>query len=79
MFPLSVDWYVTVLDLGTWGAIYTKGFDRQVVSIGAAAKVTKQTINRQRIYPPRSNPADILAAGAPVVQRPPSTSYEQAV
>ena len=31
MLPLSVDWYVTVLDLGSWGAVYTKGFDRQVV------------------------------------------------
>jgi NADH dehydrogenase len=74
MLPLSVDWYVTVLDLGNWGAIYTKGFDRQVVSTGAAAKDTKRTINRQRIYPPRSRDSgEILAAAAPVVQRPPVT------
>jgi NADH dehydrogenase len=75
MLPLAVDWYVTVLDLGEWGAIYTKGFDREVVSTGAPAKDTKQTINRQRIYPPRSrDPAEILGAAAPVVQRPPVTA-----
>jgi NADH:ubiquinone reductase (H+-translocating) len=74
MLPLSVDWYVTVLDLGNWGAVYTKGFDRQVVSTGAAAKDTKRTINRRRIYPPRSrDPEEILAAAAAIVQRPPAT------
>lgn len=75
MLPLAVDWYVTVLDLGKWGAVYTKGFDRQVVSTGASAKDTKRAINRQRIYPPRTrNPMEILAAAAPVVQRPPATA-----
>jgi NADH:ubiquinone reductase (H+-translocating) len=74
MLPLALDWYVTVLDLGDWGALYTTGFDRQVVSTGAAAKATKRTINRQRIYPPRSHdPREILAAAAAIVQRPPAT------
>ena len=54
MIPLRIDWYVTVLDLGTWGALYTIGWDRQVLSTGDDAKVVKQTINRQRIYPPRT-------------------------
>jgi NADH dehydrogenase len=75
MLPLRIDWYVTVLDLGAWGAVYTEGWDRQVVSVGAAAKKTKQTINRVRIYPPRTGRAeDILAAAAPVVQGAPPTS-----
>jgi len=72
MIPLRIDWYVTVLDLGTWGALYTVGWDRQVLSIGHDAKVIKQTINHKRIYPPRTGTReDILAAAAPVVQAPP--------
>jgi NADH dehydrogenase len=74
LLPLHIDWYVTVLDLGAWGALYTVGWDRQVRTTGAAAKVTKQTINRQRIYPPlNGSRADLLAAAAPSVQAPPYT------
>jgi NADH:ubiquinone reductase (H+-translocating) len=72
LLPLRIDWYVTVLDLGPAGALYTVGWDRRVVSTGIAAKETKQMINCRRIYPPRSRlRADILAAAAPVVQAPP--------
>jgi NADH dehydrogenase len=72
MLPLRIDWYVTVLDLGDWGALYTTGWDRRVLSTGAAAKVTKETINHRRIYPPRHGTrAEILAAAAPIVQAPP--------
>ncbi|HEY4848901.1 MAG TPA: FAD-dependent oxidoreductase [Methylocella sp.] len=72
MLSLHIDWYVTCLDLGPWGAVYTQGWDRQVAAKGAAAKHTKEIINRQRIYPPRSrNRREILAAAAPVVQAPP--------
>lgn len=74
MIPLDIDWYVTVLDLGAWGALYTEGWDRKVRTTGATAKVTKQTINRERIYPPRSGSrADLFAAAAPSVQAPPKT------
>jgi len=79
MLPLSIDWYVTVLDLGPWGALYTEGWDRRVVAVGTTAKQTKQTINCQRIYPPRSgNRAEILAAAAPTVQRPPAFGRQAA-
>jgi NADH dehydrogenase len=72
MLPLHIDWYVTVLDLGTWGALHTVGWNRQLYTSGAPAKVTKQVINQQRIYPPRNGVrADILAAAAPTVQKPP--------
>jgi NADH:ubiquinone reductase (H+-translocating) len=72
MLGLRIDWYVTVLDLGTWGALYTVGWDRRVLSTRHPAKVTKETINHKRIYPPRTGErADILAAAAPVVQAPP--------
>jgi NADH:ubiquinone reductase (H+-translocating) len=69
---LEIGYYVTCLDLGAWGAVYTQGWDRQVAATGAAAKETKRMINCQRIYPPRSrNPAEILAAANPIIQAPP--------
>jgi len=70
--PLEIGYYVTCLDLGAWGAVYCQGWDRQVAVTGAAAKETKRTINRERIYPPRNGvAADILATAAPVTQAPP--------
>jgi NADH:ubiquinone reductase (H+-translocating) len=70
--PLRIDWYVTVLDLGPWGAVYMEGWERKVISTGEIAKKTKQTINCQRIYPPLTgNRSEILAAAAPIVQSPP--------
>jgi NADH dehydrogenase len=72
MIPLRIDWYVTVLDLGTWGALYTAGWDRRLLSAGQNTKAIKQTINHKRIYPPRTGKrGDILAAAAPIVQAPP--------
>ena len=72
MIPIEIGYYVTILDLGTWGAVYTEGWDRRVAAAGAAVKQTKRMINCERIYPPRSrDPAAILAAAAPVTQAPP--------
>jgi NADH dehydrogenase len=72
MLPLQIDWYVTVLDLGPWGALYTHGWDRRVVAAGAPAKQTKELINCVRIYPPLTgNPQEILDAAPPTVQSPP--------
>ncbi len=74
MLPLQIDSYVTVLDLGAWGALYTVGWDRQVHAVGASAKITKQIINRERIYPPRTRSrSDLLAAAAPTIQAPPTS------
>jgi NADH:ubiquinone reductase (H+-translocating) len=72
LLPLHISWYTAILDLGPWGAVYTNGWDRHVIATGPAAKVTKQTINCQRNYPPRTKKReDILAAAAPIVQAPP--------
>ncbi|WP_227982152.1 NAD(P)/FAD-dependent oxidoreductase [Nocardia spumae] len=77
MIPLRIGWYVTVLDLGAAGAVYTEGWDRRVVATGAAAKETKQAINCARIYPPRTGDrAAILAAAAPLIQQPPETDVD---
>ncbi|KUH82905.1 MULTISPECIES: FAD-dependent oxidoreductase [unclassified Mycobacterium] len=76
MLALRIPWYVTVLDLGPAGAVYTEGWDRRVVSTGAAAKATKRIINGERIYPPLSGDRDaLLAAAAPELQSAPA--YEQ--
>ncbi len=72
LLPLAIPDYVTVVDLGPAGAIYTSGWDRVVVAQGDTAKQVKQVINRQRIYPPRNKDSGaILRAGAPVVQASP--------
>ncbi|KAF0959333.1 NAD(P)/FAD-dependent oxidoreductase [Rhodococcus sp. T7] len=72
MLPLRIPWYATILDLGPAGAVYTEGWDRQVVTRGAQAKATKVTINTQRIYPPLNRDRDaLLAAAAPVLQARP--------
>ena len=76
MLPLHIPWYVTVLDLGRWGAVHTEGWDRHVVTKGEVAKKTKRIINCQRIYPPLSrNRQEILAAAAPVVQQAPQAYH----
>jgi NADH dehydrogenase len=75
MLSLRIPWYVTVLDLGPAGAVYTEGWDRKVVSRGEEAKATKQVINGERIYPPRNGDrAALLAAAAPNLQAPPAYS-----
>ena len=73
MLALRIPWYVTVLDLGPAGAVYTEGWDRQVVARGAQAKATKRVINTERIYPPLDGDrAKILAAAAPELQGRPA-------
>ena len=54
--------YVTCIDLGDSGAVFTSGWDRQVQMTGCEAKSRKRTINTQWIYPPRTDRAALLAA-----------------
>ena len=73
MLSLRIPWYVTVLDLGPAGAVYTEGWDRRVVSRDEEAKATKRVINGERIYPPLTGDrAALLAAAAPNLQAPPA-------
>lgn len=72
MEPLTIDWYTNIIDLGSWGAVYTQGWDRAVVAHGQQAKETKRVINRERIYPPREGcKKQIFAAASLELQRPP--------
>lgn len=52
LHPYSQPKYVTCLDLGPWGALYTEGWDRQVRYTREEGKKIKQEINRLWIYPP---------------------------
>jgi len=63
--PYSQPRYVTCLDLGGWGAVYTEGWARQVKLSGAQAKALKRTINTQWIYPPPPDRAQALALADP--------------
>ncbi|MEV0133462.1 FAD-dependent oxidoreductase [Dactylosporangium sp. NPDC050688] len=63
--PFSPEPYVTCLDLGSAGAVFTTGFDREVRMTGAAAKGLKRSINERRIYPPLDDAKAILNAGDP--------------
>lgn len=72
LLPLRIDWYVTCVDLGPWGAVYTEGRERRLAAQGEQAKRTKRLINRERIPPPRTRERQqILDAAAPVVQGAP--------
>ncbi|MDT9633127.1 NAD(P)/FAD-dependent oxidoreductase [Pseudomonas sp. JV449] len=59
--------YVTCLDLGAWGAVYTEGWDRQLKLVGQEAKELKQQINTVWIYPPAAERATALAAADPLI------------
>ncbi len=63
--PYSQPKYVTCLDLGPWGAVYTEGWDRQVKLTGAQAKALKTKINTEWIYPPSASRAEALASADP--------------
>ncbi|UXJ50433.1 NAD(P)/FAD-dependent oxidoreductase [Pseudomonas citronellolis] len=59
--------YVTCLDLGAWGAVYTEGWDRQVMLLGEQAKELKTQINTLWIYPPAADRSIALAAADPLI------------
>lgn len=59
--------YVTCLDLGPWGAVYTEGWDRAVKLQGAEAKALKRMINTQWIYPPSGDRDAVLASADPAL------------
>ena len=57
--------YVTCLDLGSWGAIFTEGWDRQVKLTREVGKATKQEINTKWIYPPAADREAAFAVADP--------------
>ena len=65
--------YVTCLDLGAYGSLFTTGWERNPEQHGAEVKPLKQTINTQWIYPPSGNRDDILKAADLDAPWPPET------
>ncbi|KAA0968742.1 NAD(P)/FAD-dependent oxidoreductase [Pseudomonas sp. ANT_H12B] len=65
--PYSQPKYVTCLDLGAWGAVYTEGWDRQVKLVKQEGKALKTQINTQWIYPPVANREAAWAAADPLI------------
>ncbi len=65
--PYSQPKYVTCLDLGAWGAVYTEGWDRQVKLVREEGKALKTQINTQWIYPPAANRETAWAAADPLI------------
>lgn len=65
--PYSQVKYVTCLDLGAWGAVFTEGWDRQVKLTKQEGKTVKQQINSVWIYPPVAEREAALAAADPLI------------
>ncbi|HEM7580030.1 TPA: FAD-dependent oxidoreductase [Serratia marcescens] len=63
--PYSQPKYVTCLDLGPWGALYTEGWERQVRFTREEGKKIKQEINTQWIYPPAADREALFAVANP--------------
>jgi hypothetical protein len=54
--------YITCLDLGRSGAVFTRGWERKVELTGAEAKAVKRRINTGVIYPPHDATREELLA-----------------
>lgn len=60
--------YVTCLDLGAWGAVYTEGWDQAVKSVRDEAKKIKIAITNELIYPPLADKTVAFAAADPLAK-----------
>jgi NADH:ubiquinone reductase (H+-translocating) len=60
--------YVTCLDLGAWGAVYTEGWDQQIKLVREEAKKLKIAITNELIYPPKANREEAFAAADPLAK-----------
>ncbi|MDC4772151.1 FAD-dependent oxidoreductase [Acinetobacter baumannii] len=65
LHPYSQPKYVTCVDLGPWGTLYTEGWDRQVQFVREEAKKIKQEINTVWIYPPVADREAVFAIANP--------------
>ncbi|HCL5250802.1 TPA: FAD-dependent oxidoreductase [Salmonella enterica] len=64
--PYRQENYVTCLDLGAWGAVYTEGWDQQVKLTRAEAKKLKMSITGELIYPPKADRAAAFEIADPL-------------
>jgi NADH dehydrogenase len=66
--PYRQEMYVTCLDLGAWGAVYTEGWDQQVKLVREEAKKLKIAITNELIYPPKADREIAFAAADPLAK-----------
>lgn len=64
--PYRQETYVTCLDLGAWGAVYTEGWDQQVKLTREEAKKVKVSIVSELIYPPKADKAAAFEMADPL-------------
>ncbi|ELY3085409.1 FAD-dependent oxidoreductase [Klebsiella aerogenes] len=64
--PYRHETYVTCLDLGAWGAVYTEGWDQQVKLTRGEAKKVKVSIVSELIYPPKADKAAAFEIADPL-------------
>ncbi|KQR73607.1 pyridine nucleotide-disulfide oxidoreductase [Burkholderia sp. Leaf177] len=67
LLPYRQPVYVTCLDLGSWGAVFTEGWDRQIKLVGDEAKALKRQICTEWIYPPAADRKAAFDAADPNV------------
>lgn len=67
-FPYRQVNYVTCLDLGGWGAVYSEGWDQKVKCVRDEAKKIKIAITNELIYPPAADRAMAFAAADPLAK-----------
>lgn len=60
--------YVTCLDLGGWGAVYTEGWEQAVQCVRDEAKKIKIAITNELIYPPAADRNLAFAAADPLAK-----------
>lgn len=65
LHPYSQPKYVTRLDLGPWGALYTEGWDQQISLVREDAKSLKREITTKWIYPPAPDREAAFAVANP--------------
>jgi NADH:ubiquinone reductase (H+-translocating) len=64
LMPYAQPRYVTCLDLGRSGAVFTQGWERRVEKTGAEGKAVKRLVNTKVIYPPADGTAEALLASS---------------
>lgn len=67
LLPFKSDTYVTCLDLGRWGSVYTEGWNREVKLVREEGKARKKQITEVRIYPPLDTAREILRQADPAL------------
>lgn len=74
LVPYEQRKYVSIIDLGAWGAVYAEGWEGKIISQGEAAREIKHYINHQRISPlVDGNVEELMEAAEPVFKAIPLT------